>query len=262
MTSTTAPADARPAGARGRALRRLTRTELTLFLRERARPIAAIGVPMALLVIFGEIPFYNQPKQNFGGQTLLEVYVPILVAMALGMLSLNILPPVMAGYRERGILRRLRTTPAGPVRVLAAQLIVDVLVEAVTVLLLLAVARLAFHVFLPRQAVGFALAAALAALALIALGLLVAACVPTSRAGNGVGLILFYVMMFFAGLFFPVNAMPPVLQHISHATPLGAAVLALSDAAQGQWPPALPLITMAAYALAFGAAAVRLFRWE
>jgi ABC-2 type transport system permease protein len=69
-------------------------------------------------------------------------------------------------------------------------------------------------------------------------------------------------MMFFAGLFFPTNVMPPLLQHISHATPLGAAVLALSDATQGQWPPALPLVTMAAYALAFGAAAVRLFRWE
>ncbi|HEY3866867.1 MAG TPA: ABC transporter permease [Actinocrinis sp.] len=181
MTSAPAPADALPAAVRRSALRHLTRTELTLFLRERARPIAAVGVPMALLVVFGEVPFYNQPKANFGGQTLLEVYVPILIALAVGMLSLNILPPVLAGYRERGVLRRLRTTPAGPARVLAAQLIVDAAVEAVTVLLLLAVARLALHVSLPRQPAGLALAAALAALALIAMGLLVAACVPRTR---------------------------------------------------------------------------------
>jgi ABC-2 type transport system permease protein len=264
MTSTFAATaeDARPAAARGRVLLHLTRTELTLFRREYARPIAAVGVPMALLVIFGVIPFYSQRKPDFGGLTLFEVYVPILIALALAMLSLNILAPALAGYRERGVLRRLRTTPAGPVRVLAAQLIVDVVVEAVTVLLLLAVARLAFHAFLPRQAAGFVIAAALAALALIAMGLLVAACVPTARTGNAVGLLLFYVMMFFAGLFFPVNVMPPVLQHISHGTPLGAAVLALTDATQGQFPPALPLVTMAVYALAFGAAAVRLFRWE
>ena len=262
MSSTTAAAAAPTAPARRNALLSLTRTELTLFLRERARPIVAVGLPVALLVVFGEIPFYNQPKASFGGLTLLEVYVPILVAFALAMLSLNILSPVLAAYRERGVLRRLRTTPAGPVRVLAAQLIVDAAVEAVTTVLLLLVARLAFQVPLPRQAVGFALTAVLAGLALIATGLLVAAAVPTGRAGNAVGAILFYVMMFFAGLFFPVNVMPPALQHVSHATPLGAAVIALTDAAQGQWPPTLYLATLAAYAVAFGAAAVRLFRWE
>jgi ABC-2 type transport system permease protein len=53
-----------------------------------------------------------------------------------------------------------------------------------------------------------------------------------------------------------------VLQHISHATPLGAAVQALTDSAQGQWPTALQLVTLAAYTVAFGVAAARLFRWE
>jgi ABC-2 type transport system permease protein len=263
MSSATATTiEPTPAPARRNALLSLARTECTLFLRERARPIAAVGLPMGLLVVFGEIPFYNQPKQSFGGLTLLEVYIPILVTFALAMLSLNILAPALAAYRERGVLRRLRTTPAGPARVLAGQLIVDAAVEAVTVVLLLAVARLAFHVSLPRQAAGFALTAVLAGLALTALGLLVAAAVPTSRAGNAVGAILFYLMMFFAGLFFPINVMPPVLQHMSHATPLGAAVIALTDASQGQWPPTLYLATLAAYALAFGVAAVRLFRWE
>jgi ABC-2 type transport system permease protein len=56
--------------------------------------------------------------------------------------------------------------------------------------------------------------------------------------------------------------MPRVLQHISHATPLGAAVPALQNATQGQWPAWLPLLTMAAYAVAFGLAAARFFRWE
>ena len=69
-------------------------------------------------------------------------------------------------------------------------------------------------------------------------------------------------MMFFAGLWLPIPDMPRVLQHISHATPLGAAVPALQNATQGQWPAWLPLLTMAAYAVAFGLAAARFFRWE
>ena len=40
-----------------------------------------------------------------------------------------------------------------------------------------------------------------------------------------------------------------MLQHISHATPLGAAVQALTDCAPGHWPHPLQLVTLAAYAV-------------
>jgi len=54
---------ARPAAPRPRppALRRLTLTELTLFLRERAGVIWGIGLPMALLIVFGNIPGFRKP---------------------------------------------------------------------------------------------------------------------------------------------------------------------------------------------------------
>ena len=80
--------------------------------------------------------------------------------------------------------------------------------------------------------------------------------------GQAAGAILFFPMMFFAGLWLPIAAMPAVLQHISHVTPLGAAVQALQDAVQGHLPHPLQLITLAAYALVFGLVAARLFRWE
>ena len=56
--------------------------------------------------------------------------------------------------------------------------------------------------------------------------------------------------------------MPAALRHISHATPLGAAVQALQDSWLGQWPHPIQLITLAAYAVVFAVAAARLFRWE
>ena len=261
-TIVTAPVPPSAAAARGSSLRRLTTIELKLFLRDRNGPIVGIGFPLILLIIFGNIPYYSRPKADLGGLTLLDVYVPILITFVIAMLSTNTLPPVLAGYRERGILRRLRTTPAGPARVLAAQLILNLVVEVFAVVLLLVVARFAFHVVLPRQLAGFAVSAVLAAAALIAVGLFVAAAVPTAKMANAVGAILFYVMMFFAGLFLPTEDMPSVLRHVSHATPLGAAVQALNDSAQGHWPAGLQLFTMAAYAVAFGLAAVRLFRWE
>lgn len=246
----------------GSVLGRLALAELRLFVRERVGPLFAIGLPQALLIAFGNIPFYNAPRVNLGGRTLLDVYVPILAAFVLATLALNVVPQVLAGYREKGVLRRLRTTPVGPSRVLAAQLLVNLATAVVSVAALLVVARCAFGVALPRQAGGYVLGLALAAAALLAIGLFVAAVSPNGRTAGAVGVALFYVMMFFAGLFLPIAAMPSTLRHISRATPLGAAVQALTDATDGHWPHALQLLTLVCYAVGFGAGAVRSFRWE
>ena len=48
----------------------------------------------------------------------------------------------------------------------------------------------------------------------------------------------------------------------SHGTPLGPAVQALQRAAEGHWPYAQQLLVMAAYAVVFGLASAKLFRWE
>jgi ABC-2 type transport system permease protein len=262
MSATTSAGPVLSAPDRGRVLGRLALAELKLFVRDKAGPAFAIGLPLALLIVFGNIPFYNQHRDNLGGYTLLDVYVPILAAFSLATLSFNVIPAVLAGYREKGVLRRLRTTPVGPARVLAAQLLVNLATAAVSMTAVLLVARLAFGVRLPRRLAGYLIGVVLAALALFAIGLFVAAVSRGAQAANAAGVTLFYVMMFFAGLFLPIAAMPAPLKHISRATPLGAAVQALTDATEGHWPHPLQLVTLAGYAVVFGAAAVRSFRWE
>jgi ABC-2 type transport system permease protein len=241
---------------------KLSLTELKLLSRERVRAALPIAIPLILIIILGNISSLRQPRAVYGGESFIDEYTTILVVMGLALLALTNMPMLLADYRERGVLRRLQTTPIGPVRVLAAQLIADLTVAAVMVIVLLTVARIGFAVPLPRQAGGFILATLLAAAALLGAGLLVAAVAPTGRVARGIGAAIFYPMMFFAGLWLPIPNMPAVLQHISHATPLGAAVPALTAAAEGSMPTALQLGTMAAWAVAFGLAAARFFRWE
>jgi ABC-2 type transport system permease protein len=261
--SSTATSLPSKAAAPPSALRKLTRTEFLLFARERVGPIWGIGFPLMLLVIFGSIPSFKKPvATGLPGVSVLDAYVPILIAFVLAMLALNVLPAVLAGYREKGILRRLATTPVGPSRLLAAQLIIAVGMTVVTLAALLAVARIAYHVPLPRQGWGFALSALLGTLALVSIGLFYAAIAPSGKAANAIGAITFFPMMFFAGLWLPISAMPAVLRHISHATPLGAAVQSLQDSWQGHWPHGLQLVVLAGYAVVFAVAAARLFRWE
>jgi ABC-2 type transport system permease protein len=261
LTTATATTAAPPA-RRSSALLKLTVTELKLLGRERVRVALPVAIPLLLIVILGNIHSLRQPRAVYGGESFLDLYTTIMVVFGLALLALTNMPMIVADYRERGVLRRLQTTPIGPIRVLAAQLVADLTVAVAMVVLLLAVARIGFAVPLPRQPGAFALTALLAAAALLAVGLLIAAVAPTGRVARGIGAVVFYPMLFFAGLWLPIPNMPAVLQHISHATPLGAAVPALTLAAEGSWPTALQLLTMAAWAVAFGLAAARFFRWE
>jgi ABC-2 type transport system permease protein len=181
--------------------------------------------------------------------------------LAMALLSLSV-PSVLAGYRENGVLRRLKATPAGAAKVLAAQLLVNLVLVVFSVTLVLLVARFGYGVFLPRQLAGFALSIALTLAALLSQGLLIAALAPSTRAAQYISGLLLYPMLFFSGLWYPIPLMSPVLQHICHATPLGAAWEATASAAAGHWPPALPLATLAGYAIVLGLGAAKWFRWE
>ena len=261
MTATTIAA---PAARRRSAMTQLVITEMKLFTRGRAMLalVLSAGIPLLLIVIFGGIHSFNTPVSKYGGLTTLDVYVPILLVFAIALLCLVSMPATLATYRELGYLRRLKSTPAGPLRVLVAELAVKLLVSVVIVIVILAVARGGYGVAAPRQAGGFLVAGVLAVAALMAVGLFVSAVAPNAGAARGIGAVLLYLMMFFAGLWLPIQNMPSALQHISHATPLGAAVPALQNATQGQWPTCLQLVTMGGYAVAFGLAAARFFRWE
>jgi ABC-2 type transport system permease protein len=241
---------------------KLTRNELRLFRREPMVVFFALCFPTILVVILGSIPSFRDPDPALGGETVISIYVGIALALSLAMLGLQFVPAVLALYRERGILRRLATTPVRPVALLGAQLVSAILTALVSAALVLAVGRIVFDVKLPHQFAGFVVAYVLSAAGVFAIGLLIAALVPTGKAANAAGTLLFFPSMFFAGLWTPREAMPKVVQRIGDFTPLGAGERALHDAATGHWPSLLPVVVLIGYVIVFGGAAAKLFRWE
>lgn len=241
---------------------KLTRNELRLFLREPLVVFFSLLFPTILVVILGSIPDFRKPSPDLGGVTVISLYVGIALALSLAMLGLQFLPSVLASYREKGILRRVATTPVRPIALLAAQMASSLLIAVVSGLLVITVGRIAFDVELPGQIAGFVLAYLLSAAGVFAVGLLIAALVPTGKAANSIGTLLFFPSMFFAGLWTPREVFPKVLQRIGDFTPLGAGERALHEAATGHWPQLLPMVVLLAYVVVFGAAAARLFRWE
>jgi ABC-2 type transport system permease protein len=146
--------------------------------------------------------------------------------------------------------------------VLAAQVAVQACMMAVTLALLITVSIVFFGISAPKNPAAMVLGIALCMAALFAMGLAIAALARSSGAARGLMAVALYPMMFFSGLYYPVQLMPAVIQDISHYTPLGAAVPAIGHSWMGQFPPAQPLLVLAGYALVFGFLAKRFFRWE
>jgi ABC-2 type transport system permease protein len=243
-------------------LSKLVAMEAKLFLRDPTAVFFGVLFPPLLLAVLGSIPGFREPTKDLGGLRVIDVYVPIVIAFVLAMLALSLVPTVLATYRERGVLRRLATTPLPPGRLLLAQMVTSVTTALLTMILVIAVGSLAFGVAMPKQVGGFLLALVLGSASVFAIGLVLAAVAPTGRAASGLGSVLFFPMVFFAGLYVPREVMPDVLRRISDFTPLGATVQSLQDATNGAWPSGLHLAVMAAVTAMAGLAAARLFRWE
>jgi ABC-2 type transport system permease protein len=244
-----------------RGFAKLARTELRLLLREPLALFWGVVFPVVLLVVVG-VATHGHRERSLHGLTFIDVYVPVLTAFVLAILALNGLPATLASYRDKGYLRRLSTTPIGAPRLLAAELLIYLCVCACAILAILVVGAVAFGVSLPSQVAGYLLALLLGAVAMLALGTLISAVASSQRVAGVLGSLLFFPMMFFAGLWIPQADMGSVLRHISQYTPLGATVAAVQQAAGGAWPQALHLIVLVAWAVVLGAAAVRFFRWD
>ena len=236
--------------------------EAKLFLREKIAMLAVFGLPVALVIGFGQIPGFDTPDKSLSGQIGTEYVASIAIAIALATICLNGVPMAVGQYRERGILRRLAVTPVNPLTLLTAKLAVYAASGILSVLIVAVFSRFAYHVPLPRQPGWFALSVVLGLAALLGLGMLVAAVAPTARASTGIGFVLFFPNLFLAGVYFPSDQMSPALQRAGNLTPLGSALHAIRDSWMGYEPRTEYLVIMAVYALVAATGAAVFFRWE
>ncbi len=246
-----------------RALRLLVFTELKLSLRYPVGLIFGVGLPVVLLVIFGSFPVFTRPSAKFGGVSFFNLYAPTLLVLVLLVLGLLSLPIQMAGYREQGVLRRFSTTPVPASFLLGAQLVVNLVLAAVSIAVILGAGAGAFSLQLPSNAGWFVLSLILTIGALFGVGLCVAARAGTPQVASGFGAVLFYLLAFFSGLYFPlIELHSNIVDQISKALPSGAAFDALHASLYGHFPGGEALGVLVAYAAVSTAVAVRWFKWD
>lgn len=235
----------------------LLKSEARLLARNPGVVIWTAVLPVTASIVLAAIPAIRRPDDSLGGLSFFQVYQPVLVLFAITLLAVQALPDVLTRYREMGVLKRLRTTPVSPALLLFAQLALTMIVSVACMLLMVIVPVLAGASW-PASIAGYLLAA----WALLGVGMVIASLFRNAKVAAGFGSVLFFVLVFFAGLWLQRPLMPTWLRHISDFTPSGAGAQALTDSAVGHWPELLHLGVLAAWGVVMSIMAIRRFSWQ
>ncbi|OLF06751.1 ABC transporter [Actinophytocola xinjiangensis] len=238
----------------------MTFVEVKQFLREPINTGVAVGLPTALLIIFGNIDGMNVPDPLWGGLRFIDYFTPSMVVIIVAVLALQSMPSYIANYREKGVLKRLSTTPVSPAMLITAQLLTQLAAAVSALVLLMLVGTLFIGVPLPAHPLDFILSFLLGLSALMTLGLLLAAVVPNGRSATAASFVIFIPTLFFAGVYAPRAFLPDFVVTFGGYFP--PSVQALQDSWTGDGANPWHLLTMAAIVVIFGPITAKIFRWE
>lgn len=214
-----------------RALRALTWVELKLFVREPLTVMFVLVLPLVVLYVLNGV-FGSQPDPTvWQGMSPIDFYTSAYVALVAATAGVLSLPVHLAGYREQGVLRRFRASAVRPTALIGAHMAVTVVIASVGAVLLTFLSVLAYDAALPEDWAGVVTALLLTAVSFAGLGALLGFLLPTARAAQGLGVLLFFVFLMLGGAGPPKEVLPPALSRIADGIPVTHA----GDLVRGPW---------------------------
>jgi ABC-2 type transport system permease protein len=211
------------------ALRELIWVELKLFAREPLTVVFVLVLPVVILYVLNGV-FGSQPDPSvWEGLSPVDFYTAAYVALVVATIGVLSLPVHLAGYRERGVLRRFRASSLPPWALVGAHVVVAFATGTLGAALLVVVSALGYDAALPRDWLGVVGAFLLVTVSFAALGTLLGLLLPTARAAQGLGVLLFFVFMMLGGAGPPREVLPDAMMRVSDVVPLTYAARVLRE---------------------------------
>ncbi|HEX6237589.1 MAG TPA: ABC transporter permease [Acidimicrobiales bacterium] len=221
--TTRLPVEAAPAPAGFRrwlgTTMRIAQLELRLFLREPAVAVGLVAFPAVTVLILAGV-FGSTPESEFAGVAPSQHYVVGYIGVVLAHMGLVVLPVHVASSRELGVVRRYRAAGVSSVSLLASHAVVGAVLGVAASAIVLVVGASVYDVAAPDSSLGVAAWVAAGVVCFVALGIALGTLMPSSRAANAVGNLLFVPMFLLGGGGPPREVMTGPMQALSDVLPL------------------------------------------
>jgi ABC-2 type transport system permease protein len=227
----------------------------------------ATGLVMAAnLQLSGATPLLTIAPESLQTSRLNSVsfFVPSILGMALMQLGIFAAIPLVQ-QREKGILKRLNTTPLPRWALVGSNVLVRLVIAAAQTVIILGIGMAVLGVQISGNPLVIGGFVVIGALTFTSIGYVIASFARTEEAANGMTSIVQFPLMFLSGIFFPLEVMPEWLRGVATFLPLTYLGDALRQTMVGGTPfaplgvDALVLVGWLVVTLAISA---RFFRWQ
>lgn len=208
------------------ALARLTIAEAKLVLREPLVLAFVLCFPVIFTLVLGGV--FDADDDAFGALPS-DYYGVAYIAVAIGAVGLTVLPVQVATYRERGVLRRFRTSGISSWVFPAALLIVGVGLSIVAAALVVATTVAVYGLAMPASWATTIVYGLIAIVTFSSFGLALGSLMPNARAAQGIGTLAFFPMFLLGGGGPPPEALSPTMNTIAEWMPLTHVMRALQE---------------------------------
>jgi ABC-2 type transport system permease protein len=236
------------------------------FWREPASVFFTVALPLIFLFLFVSI-FGNEPirvdDHRISGATY---YVPGIVTLAVVSATILNLAITFTILREKGLLKRVRSTPLPPWVYLAGRVLTATVITVLLVVAVVVLGRLVYDVAVPGRTIpGLILTLVVGTASCCALGFAMTSIIPSENAAPAVTNAVILPLYFFSGVFIPEDSLPSGMRFIGSLFPvrhLFRAYLEVFDPlTTGSGIAWGHLAVLLAWGVAGAVLALRTFRW-
>jgi ABC-2 type transport system permease protein len=169
----------------------------------------------------GEPPFITAAETSILSEEyrFIDFFVPGIIAMAVMTSSLFGAVNVNAELRQKGVMKRLATTPITHTDWILSNVLYQFLLSIIATIAILWVSYGVFHVSLQMNA-WLPVFVVLDVFAFVGIGMILTRVAKEAESAAAAANAIMFPMMFLAGTFFPVEMMPGFLQKFSRILPL------------------------------------------
>ena len=235
----------------------LTKARIRLAMRNRAFLFFSLIMPM--LFLFGAVMMFGQSSRSW----IPYILGAILTFTVMG--SFWGLSVQLVTFREQGILRRFRLSPAGAGPMLASSILSNYFMTLPTVAFELIVCRFAFHMTSWGNLWAIFVLVTFGSFAFSSFGLIVASVTNTMQETQMINNLIWTGFIFLSGATVPLAKLPQWIQHCSLFLPATYLATGLEGSATNLITSAQVLTDVLALAIGVLVAfevSRRLFRWE
>lgn len=245
----------------GLIFRSLFRADFTVLLRNGRTLILNIAVPILILIITG----FASSKGRTSDFGLGAFDVGLAITYGLLASSLIGYSITVARDREAGVLQRLRVTPAPTWAIMTSRLLVQIVLDLVMTVIVLAIGVVIHHLdFSFWDVLLFCGVSLLGGVMFLAIGQAIVGLVRSASAVNALGRAL-YIVLLLLGLLGSTAVLGDTMKAISDWSPVGALILlyvGVLDPSAWGWAQTDALIATLIYIVVGVIVGIRWFRWE